>query len=892
VISELIPSIANYLPSINLDLKNIFVAYQNQKKVLESEKGKASTILIGASLDFKINLGDLPLIGAKIPPEYSLTLENFQTLYISQEISPKTVDSQILKAANLEGANQETLPAGLTMSAQLKMGKDKPKLFTINIGGGSKSKEEKEIKATPQDEASNSEDKPSVSTKKPFKPSPGDRSIVWLDLNKTLGAVNIQQVGVQYQNSELWFFLNAALSFKGITLGCDNLGVGSSLKEFSPKFRLDGLSLHYKGGDTFEIGGAFLRKTLPLRDEKGNIVKDKDGKDKTYDEYSGAVILGIKLKAKKLTLAAIGSYTEIDGQASLFIYAFVGFPLGGPPAFFVTGLAAGFGYNRTLKPPTIDQVADFPLVKLAMGGDDVGKDLLAVLKDLSDYIPPSLGEMFFAIGIKFTSFKIIDAFILVIVKLGRRLEIYILGLAHLVAPAQIDESIPVVAEAKLAIKATFIPEEGFIGIEASLTEGSYILSKSCKLSGGFAFYTWFSGEHQGDFVLTLGGYHPEFKIPAHYPQVTPAQISWKLDDYISIKGSAYFALTPSNLMVGGSMEASFNKGDVAAWFKIEAHFLIAWQPFYYQAEVSLEIRIEVKIDLELVSTSLSLNLGARMKIWGPPFSGIAIVDVEGTSYEIQFGEKNQRQPKPLSWDNFKSSLLPAETEICTISVGDGLIGKIGKGKQEEWIINPKELVILADSAIPSSQVEIRGGNQNLKTLTNPGKVGIRPMAIKSDDLTITYQVEITRDNQVAEAEFSYIPVLKSAPIAMWGSTDSLLPENANEEKFIPCTLFGLEIRPAKPPEPGASQKIDYEKLLFNTQPGGNYQWQELKNIKIAPQEEDAKFEFEEEHTKRDEILAAFGFKPKEDFTLSKSIHEDLLGTPKIYHFEILKNNSG
>jgi hypothetical protein len=41
--------------------------------------------------------------------------------------------------------------------------------------------------------------------------------------------------------------------------------------------------------------------------------------------------------------------------------------LGGPSFFYVTGLAAGFGYNRALSMPTIDQVASFPLVEEVTG---------------------------------------------------------------------------------------------------------------------------------------------------------------------------------------------------------------------------------------------------------------------------------------------------------------------------------------------------------------------------------------------------------------------------------------------------------------------------------------------------------------------------------------------
>ena len=45
------------------------------------------------------------------------------------------------------------------------------------------------------------------------------------------------------------------------------------------------------------------------------------------------------------------------------------------------------------------------------------------------------------------------------------------------------------------------------------------MTPECRLTGGFAFYTWFSGDHEGDFVVTLGGYQQKFKRPSHYPVV-------------------------------------------------------------------------------------------------------------------------------------------------------------------------------------------------------------------------------------------------------------------------------------------------------------------------------------------------------------------------------------
>ena len=100
-----------------------------------------------------------------------------------------------------------------------------------------------------------------------------------------------------------------------------------------------------------EIAGSFLKQT---RQEGGA----------AYTSFAGLAVL----RTRQLSLSAIGSYALKDGHPSLFIYAVLDYPLGGPSFFYVTGLAAGFGYNRGLTIPAIDQVEAFPLIQAAGSG--------------------------------------------------------------------------------------------------------------------------------------------------------------------------------------------------------------------------------------------------------------------------------------------------------------------------------------------------------------------------------------------------------------------------------------------------------------------------------------------------------------------------------------------
>ena len=217
----------------------------------------------------------------------------------------------------------------------------------------------------------------------------------------------------------------------------------------------------------------------------------------------------MKAKAKTLSLSAVGSFAYYNGEPAFFLYLVVDYPLGGPPFFFVTGLAGGFGYNRSLTVPPFEELLSFPLVAQAINGpgsidfENPAASVGAQLKALDKYIKLSPGSGFLAIGVKFTSFKLVDSFGLLTVAINEdNFELNLIGNSRLVVPPK-ESGLDPVAQAEIILQARFAPSEGVLSVRAELTPASYILSGNCRLTGGFAFYIWYPGPHDGDFVITL-----------------------------------------------------------------------------------------------------------------------------------------------------------------------------------------------------------------------------------------------------------------------------------------------------------------------------------------------------------------------------------------------------
>ncbi len=866
-IADLIPA------SLEIDLKDVLFGFS---------KNGGAKFLFGLDIGADLSLSNLPLVGQEFPPGQTLAVDDLQLLVASQDFTapevialnkllPEGVTRLPIGSPQSDSGQDKpvALGRGLHLSAIMKLGDRTETLILPPPGSAAPAPGGDQLRAVAL----------------PAPAATGQTVVTsdkttWFKLQKTFGPVHFERIGCQYQDQAIWFLLDAALSAAGLTLSLDGLSFGSSLTHFEPRFDLHGLGLAYQGGPV-EIGGAFLR-----------VMVDKDGL--TYDEYDGTAVI----KTKALTLSAIGSYAYLNRQPSLFIYAFLDYPLGGPSFFYVTGLAAGFGYNRAVLMPPIDRVATFPLVEEAMAGPAKGdvpssaqskaEKLTQELEKLRAYLSPAPGQYFLAVGIKFNSFKLIDSFALLAVSFGEHFEVDVLGLSTMILPTpEGGQKVTPLAELRMVLKATFDPDHGFLGVQAQLTPDSYILSGDCHLTGGFAFYTWFAGEHSGDFVVTLGGYHPAFKVPAHYPQVPRLEFHWQVDSHLSLWGDAYAALTPTALMAGGHLQALWQKGSLTAWFSAGADFLIAWKPYHYDARVYVDLGVSYTFHL-FGTHHITVDVGADLHIWGPEFAGTAHIHLWIISFDVSFGPGGRQAPQPIDWVTFKASFLPAPEQICTIAVQNGLIRQIKEDDEERWIINPKELVLATNSVIPSKSAQ--SGSEPSEPIKVDGantKFGIGPMGVPpSDSLRSVHTITITRDGKSVEEEFEFRPILKNVPAGLWGQ--SLTPD-LKAEALIKGVLSGFEIRPQKPHQPGETQPFPRSNLQYEIEPIANaYYWEELppfkpSSLEEAPRREKIKDSIEQVNGKRESLLKALGVSEEisEEINVGQSIAYDFLIAPQI-----------
>ena len=569
---------------------------------------------------------------------------------------------------------------------------------------------------------------------------------VMIPIQRALGPLQCQSLGIGWvqqsgrpSDDMLSLLFSGSISLAGLSVDLVGLSLGMPVTgptDFSRyDLDLDGLGVLLSAGEV-ELSAALVKvppdpAATPPR---------------SYTQYDGEALL----QAGTFAIAAVGSYAYVPGAsgqpgyASLFIFGMLDADLGGPAFFYVTGLAAGFGYNRALILPDQNSVTTYPLVAAASDPAQLGAqkqasggwkmpDPATALALLDQYAPPQRGEYWLAAGVRFTSFDLINSTALLVVAFGHELEIALLGLSWFslpppVAPGASAPSLQY-AYAELGMEVKLLPSEGLFSATAILTSNSFVIDPACKLTGGFAFYVWFGDNpHAGEFVLTLGGYHPDFTPPSYYPTVPRLGFSWPMPGNVTISGDAYFALTASAVMAGAGLQVLYSQGSLRAWFTAQMDALVEWAPFHYLVAIDISLGASYRAHLVFVTVTLKVELGASLTLWGPKMGGKVHITWYVISFTVSFGASPATAPLPLDWANddgtgFAQTLLPHTAPaapsalaasgaaqpagIYTITANSGLLSTFADANGNSiWIVRPATFSFSALTAIPATEIDI------------------------------------------------------------------------------------------------------------------------------------------------------------------------------------------
>jgi hypothetical protein len=612
----------------------------------------------------------------------------------------------------------------------------------------------------------------------------------FLPIQRAFGPVYLEQIGlgVSYRQNltprqleMVSLYLDGQVSLLGLTAAVDKLRLGYHVSR--PLFSPSSWEVDVEG---FAIAASFGPLTLA-----GGLAKFPLDAPLVGVEYLGMLKIGYGSYGIDL----FGGYahpTTPGGAefASFFAFGVLHAPIGGPPAFFVTGVAIGFGINRDLRIPTIDEVNTHPFME-ALRALGPTPEPMQQLKDMRAIVAPAQGEYWIAAGISFTSFVLITGEILVTVQFGDGLEVAVLGLAR----AELPTSELTLVSIELALLARFSTKEGLLLVQAQLTQNSWLLDKSVRLTGGFAFETWWKGPNSGQFVITVGGYHPRFHHDG-YPLVPRVGLSWQPADYISVVGGVYFALCSEAIMAGASMHVAARLGPAHATLDFGGDGIVFFDPFFFEVEVYAEARVGITIWLLFGSVDIDVSLGFDVDVSGPPIHVEGHFSVCGVGIPFEFGDKSNPADRALSAGDFAQKYLRGDKDAQVVQAAvlrgglsagksgapnSGGVAKTPDGTAElPFRVVPEFLMSFVTTA-PAQQLALTcSAGSHSETVSAPG-LGIAPMYAATMSSTLT--VNVTSDESQAFGLDAVKLTLRPAaafPKGVWG------PAQNPDAKTVPA----------------------------------------------------------------------------------------------------------
>ncbi|MYV38811.1 hypothetical protein GT030_07985 [Streptomyces sp. SID1328] len=602
----------------------------------------------------------------------------------------------------------------------------------------------------------------------------------------------------------------------------------------------------------FSFGGLADEVTLRGFIDFGNLA---DGKSKavTYDKpplfISGG--LAARKAAPPYTLA-VGGVLLVDtgtltgsaiaaayapsqsARPSFFAFGALTADKGiGPPPFQVRGIAGGMGWRSNLRLPDGPQdVPEFPFIQALDDPRSIGAkpdgtaDPLQVLDTLiggeRPWITPARGSddpLWIAAGMAFTIAERLDGRAMLALQTGADLTFALLGVAGMSFPKEPGKRR--YAGIEIGLEALLKPKAGELSLSAALTANSFVLDPNCRLRGGVAFKTWFgSNPNKGDFVVTVGGYHPNYRRPDHYPVVPRLGFDWDLSGAVTVSGEAYLALTPAAVMAGGMLDVRFHSGALRAWLTASVDALIQWRPFYFDVGMRVSVGVQASIKIWFIRITITVEVGVSLSLWGPPTGGKAKIHLWFISFTIGFGKDRDLDSNALAWSDFRTMLPPPDTAVRVLP-GAGLLADrpqaadgqshSSSGDGQAWQVSTAGFTFSTDSAVPVSELYLTpSGGSPAET---GGTLNIRPM--RRTDLSSTQRVSLVRESQqVNLAAWARTRSTAAVPQALWGTGQGdTLP--APGQQVIPAQLTGVTLTSPGPDYGNDTGYITEEAFAFD-----------------------------------------------------------------------------
>ena len=422
----------------------------------------------------------------------------------------------------------------------------------------------------------------------------GAELIQMFTVNKQLGFIEIKSLTLALILNKSAIALKILTSLKAnvgpLKIHLNNTGFEANLRTSDPNANLGPINLNFD---------LLLPEQVQVELDSENI---QGGGYLDFDSPNYAGTLELSLQ-DKFDLAAFGLLTtELpDGKDGFSLVVqitavFNAIQLG--LGFALEGVGGIIGVNRRVHEENLRAGVFSNEFKLFP--KRVIKDANKLISSIDKFFPAEDGSYVFGPALKMFwggSNRIVNFEVGIFVQLGRATRVALVGFASSKLPS----------EEKALLKLNF-QVFGLLDLsgERLAIDARLVDSKLLKfdLQGDMALRMSWGKEKY--FVLSVGGFHPEFKdVPAGFPELRRVGLSWGGQN-VKFNLDTYFAITPNTLQFGASfyLHASRFGGSITGYASFDAIF-----KSLYEFVVSIVVWVRIRaFGRTLASVRLELDI--------------------------------------------------------------------------------------------------------------------------------------------------------------------------------------------------------------------------------------------------------------------------------------------
>ena len=574
---------------------------------------------------------------------------------------------------------------------------------------------------------------------------------------KKLGNVTFRNIGLNFSSGNFHNILSSvttsfSVDFKGIVFSLSDIGFGVDFNYMKP----DG------GIGDFDFGGKFVWPSgigiaIDTGGVKGSgVLKYNDKKE----ELLGALELDI-LDLVGVSALVILNMQMPDGSKGFSFMGAVsafftpGIPLG--MGFSMTAIGGSLGLNRKLDTEKLQTAVRAGTLGSYMFVKDLDKNLDAVITNVASFYPICKDQYFFGFLTQITYAEIFNIDLGLFIQAPNPVSIVIVGGLHFKVTDK--------CEKLLSLNAYFAGGIDFskgLWFDASLVD-TYIVG--IEFYGDLALRMYWKGKTKG-FLLSVGGFHPEFTPDPGFNVGSMKRLGMKLDyEILKISLDCYFAVTSNSVQFGADfqLQIGWDKFGIFGYMGFDVLFM--FNPFKFMFDVRAGLALKLgSVTLFSISLSLGLSGPARWNAKGKAGFWFLFIKIE-VGFDLSWGKEQSAGKKelievyPILSESYQEN---NNWTLISSDIVDRLVNIVELDKGN-LIMEPSDTLAFNQSGVPfEQQMDCFGEN----TPADIQKVSLKSISIGDKKLKVNDEykqitssfapslvINLTKDEKLSEPSY-------------------------------------------------------------------------------------------------------------------------------------------